>query len=115
MSRTPRRGRVRLQSYIEPPMGQRLEAFCAAQGLTEGAVVQAALGQYFDGTCDATLVLRRHVRPVSAGERDLVEEARHATVGVPTLSKRLQVLDQCILLGRRQSRAVLVPAVEVPR
>jgi hypothetical protein len=58
MKRTPRRERVRLQSYIEPSLGQRLKAFCAAQGLTEGAVVQAALEQYFDGTGDATLVMR---------------------------------------------------------
>jgi hypothetical protein len=36
MKRTPRRGRIRLQSYIETAMGQRLEAFCAAKGLTEG-------------------------------------------------------------------------------
>ena len=69
MKRTPRRGRIRLQSYIESAMGQRLEAFCAAKGLTEGAVVHAALGQYFDGTGDAALVMRRLDRLGRAGER----------------------------------------------
>jgi hypothetical protein len=69
MKRTPRRGRIRLQSYIETPMGQRLEAFCAAKGLTEGAVVHAALGQYLDGTGDAALVMRRLDRLGRAGER----------------------------------------------
>jgi hypothetical protein len=50
-------------------MGQRLEAFCAAKGLTEGAVVHAALGQYLDGTADAALVLRRLDRLGRAGGR----------------------------------------------
>jgi hypothetical protein len=50
-------------------MGQRLEAFCAAKGLTEGAVVHAALGQYLDGTGDAALVMRRLDRLGRAGER----------------------------------------------
>ena len=61
-------------------MGQRLEAYCAAQRLTEGAVVQAALGQYLDGTGDATLVLRRLDRVGRACARvqrdlDLLSEA----------------------------------------
>src|SRR5262245_41920485 len=58
MNRTPRRGRIRLQSYMDASMAQRLEAVCA-QGLTEGAVVYAALGKYLDGTGDAALVMRR--------------------------------------------------------
>jgi hypothetical protein len=69
MKRTPRRGRIRLQSYVDSAMGQRLEAFCAAKGLTEGAVVHAAVGQYLDGTGDAALVMRRLDRLGRAGER----------------------------------------------
>lgn len=69
MSRTPRRGRVRLQSYVDSHVGQRLEAFCAANRVTESAVVQAAVLQYLDGTGDATLLLRRLDRLGRAGAR----------------------------------------------
>jgi hypothetical protein len=44
---------------MDASMGQRLKEFSAAKGLTEGAVVHAALEQYFEGTGDGALLFRR--------------------------------------------------------
>jgi hypothetical protein len=57
--RVARRGRVRLQPYVEASLAQRLAALCAARGVTETAVVQEALRQHLEGTSDAMLLLRR--------------------------------------------------------
>jgi hypothetical protein len=54
-----RGGRVRLQPYVEAALAKRIDQFCAATNATESAVVAVALGQYLDGTSDATLLLRR--------------------------------------------------------
>jgi len=59
MTKTVRRGRVRLLPYVDPALAQRVDQFCAATDVTVSAVVAAAIGQYLDGTSDATLVLRR--------------------------------------------------------
>ena len=59
MSKTVRRGRVRLQPYVDGALAERLDQFCAATDVTVSAVVVAAIRQYLDGTSDATLVLRR--------------------------------------------------------
>ncbi|MGA3124855.1 MAG: hypothetical protein ABSF69_29260 [Polyangiaceae bacterium] len=59
MNKIVRRGRVRLQPYVEGALAERLEQFCAAADATESAVVVAAIRQYLDGTSDATLYLRR--------------------------------------------------------
>jgi hypothetical protein len=53
------RGHVRLQSYVEPELAQRIDRFCAASGVSESALVKSSVCQYLDGTSDATLVLRR--------------------------------------------------------
>ena len=59
MTKTVRRGRVRLLPYVDPALAQRVDQFCAATDVTVSAVVAAAIQQYLDGTSDATLVLRR--------------------------------------------------------
>jgi hypothetical protein len=59
MNKIVRRGRVRLQPYVEGALADRLEQFCAAMDATESAVVVAAIRQYLDGTSDAALYLRR--------------------------------------------------------
>jgi len=54
------RKRVRIQPYVSRPERRRLQAYAAAQNLSESAVVEAALVDYFER--DATqqpLVLRR--------------------------------------------------------
>ena len=51
--------RVRLYPYVDAPIAKRLEALCAATGITESAVVQTALGQYLDQISDTTLLMRR--------------------------------------------------------
>jgi hypothetical protein len=53
------RGHVRLQSYVEPELAQRIDRFCAASGVSESALVKSSVRQYLDGTSDMTLVLRR--------------------------------------------------------
>ena len=56
MTKILRRGRVRLQPYVDGALAQRLDQFCGATDVTESAVVVAAIRQYLDGTSDATLV-----------------------------------------------------------
>ncbi len=69
MTKTVRRGRVRLLPYVEAPLADRLRTFCAATAATESAVVAGALRQYLDGTSDATLLLRRMDRLGRAAAR----------------------------------------------
>jgi len=74
MTKTVRRGRVRLLPYVDPALAQRVDQFCAAADVTVSAVVAAAIQQYLDGTSDATLVLRRLDRlgrAVARNQRDV--------------------------------------------
>jgi hypothetical protein len=60
MTRKLHRGRVvRLQSYVDPALADRVDKFCGTMGMSESALVKCSLGQYLDGTSDATLLLRR--------------------------------------------------------
>jgi hypothetical protein len=59
MSRATHRGRVRLQSYVEPAFADRVNRYCLAMGVSESAIVKSSLDQYLDGVGDATLLLRR--------------------------------------------------------
>jgi hypothetical protein len=70
MTRSVRRGRVRLQSYVDPALAERLDRFSAAMGLSESAIVKSSLCQYLDGTSDVTLLLRRLDRLGRAAERN---------------------------------------------
>jgi hypothetical protein len=54
-----RRGHVRLPSYVEPDLAQRIDRFCAASGLSESTLIKSSICQYLDGTSDLTLVIRR--------------------------------------------------------
>ena len=74
MTKLVRRGRVRLQPYVDVEVSKRLDRFCAATDSTVSAVVLAAVQQYLDGTSDATLVLRRLDRlgrAVARGQREV--------------------------------------------
>src|SRR5580698_2911690 len=70
MPRAVHRGRVRLQSYVDPATADRVDRFCAAMGMSESALVKSALDQYLAGTSDAALVLRRLDRLGRAVERN---------------------------------------------
>jgi hypothetical protein len=70
MKKTVRRGRVRLLPYVPAELCDRVVSVCASTGVTESAVVEAALRQYLDGTSDRTLLLRRLDRLGRAVERD---------------------------------------------
>jgi hypothetical protein len=74
MTRATHRGRVRLQSYVEPAFADRVSRYCLAMGVSESAIVKSSLDQYLDGTGDATLLLRRLDRlgrAVARSQRDL--------------------------------------------
>jgi hypothetical protein len=51
------------------PLRERITGYCAASGIAERTVFEAALGQYIDGTHDMTLVMRRLDRLGRAMER----------------------------------------------
>ena len=69
MTRSIRRGHMRLQSYVEPDLAQRVDRFCAATGVSESALIKSSVSQYLDGTSDFTLFLRRLDRLGRALER----------------------------------------------
>jgi len=74
MSRATHRGRVRLQSYVEPAFADRVNRYCVAMGVSESAIVRSSLDQYLDGVGDATLLLRRLDRlgrAAARSQRDL--------------------------------------------
>jgi hypothetical protein len=60
---------MRLQSYVEPELAQRIDRFCAATGISESALIKSSVSQYLDGTSDMTLMLRRQDRLGRALER----------------------------------------------
>lgn len=54
------RTRTRIHPYVTPELARRLVTYSAAKGLTESAVVQAALEEYLDGDeKDSAVILRR--------------------------------------------------------
>ena len=61
--------RVRVYTRLTETLRDRVTGYCAASGIAERAVFEAALGQYIDGTSDMTLVLRRLDRLGRAEER----------------------------------------------
>jgi hypothetical protein len=63
------RGRVKLQTYMDPALADRVNRFCTAMGLSESALVKCALGQYLDETSDHALLLHRIDRLGRAGAR----------------------------------------------
>ena len=61
--------RVRVYTRLTATLRDRVSSYCAASGIAERAVFEAALQQYIDGTSDMTLVLRRLDRLGRAGAR----------------------------------------------
>jgi hypothetical protein len=54
------RERVRIQPYVSRDLQRKLRAWAAAKNLTESAVTEAALSEYFDdGREDEGVILRR--------------------------------------------------------
>jgi Ribbon-helix-helix protein, copG family len=58
----------RIHPYIPRELDDRLTKFRCAAGITESAVVEAALRQYLDGTSELTVLLRRLDRQAKALE-----------------------------------------------
>jgi len=75
-----RRKRVseRIYPRIAPTLAQRLAKHAAASGISETAIVEAALEQYLDRTSDTTLLMRRLDRLGRAQERSQRDQELHA-------------------------------------
>jgi hypothetical protein len=69
MPRSTHRGRVRLQSYVEPEFADQINRYCVAMGVSESALVKSSLHQYLSGTGDATMILRQLQRLGRFAER----------------------------------------------
>jgi hypothetical protein len=69
MSTRAKPQRVRVYTRLTAPLRDRLTGYCAASGIAERAVFEAAVQQYIDGTRDMTLLLRRLDRLDRAGAR----------------------------------------------
>lgn len=61
--------RQQIHPYLPLELHKRLRAYCAARGVTETSVVQAALKDYLDDTNDKTLLMRRLDRMSRALDR----------------------------------------------
>ena len=75
-----RRKRVseRIYPRIAPALAQRLTKHAAASGISETAIVEAALELYLDRTSDTTLLMRRLDRLGRAQERSQRDQELHA-------------------------------------
>jgi hypothetical protein len=49
----------RVWTRLSAPLRDRISGYCAASGIAERTIFEAALGQYIDGTHDMSLVMRR--------------------------------------------------------
>ncbi len=62
--------RPRLQAYVNHDVQKRLRAYCAADGLSESAVVERAVREHLEGDAkDNVLIMRRLDRLARAGDR----------------------------------------------
>jgi len=59
MARTMYRRLVRLQSYVEPALADKVDRFCAAKGLSESKLIKSSVATYIEGTSDWALLMRR--------------------------------------------------------
>jgi hypothetical protein len=76
--RSPKRASERIYPRVPPHLAQRLAKNAAASGMSETAVVIAALEQYLDRTSDTVLVMARLDRLGRAQERAHRDQQLHA-------------------------------------
>jgi hypothetical protein len=50
---------VRLQSYVDPALADKVDRYCDAKGLSESKLIRASVTKYIDATSDWALVQRR--------------------------------------------------------
>jgi hypothetical protein len=75
----PKRANERIYPRVAPPLAQRLAKHAAASGISETAVVEAALEQYLDGApTDTALIMARLDRMGRAHERSQRDQMLHA-------------------------------------
>src|SRR4051794_32551832 len=79
-----RRGRSRIQPWLETDLVRRLEDLAASRGVTETSLLEEALRQYLDATLGATLLLRQgnlHSRKLRMLHRDVEVLSEALAVG----------------------------------
>lgn len=69
MNRAAKDRTSRVWTRLSVALRERITGYCAASGIAERTVFEAALGQYIDGTNDMTLLMRRVDRLGRALER----------------------------------------------
>lgn len=69
MNREAKDRSSRVWTRLSAALRERITGYCAASGIAERTVFEAALGQYIDGTSDMALVMRRMDRLGRALER----------------------------------------------
>jgi len=69
MNRATKVRNSRVWTRLSVALRERITGYCAASGIAERTVFEAALGQYIDGTSDMALVMRRMDRLGRALER----------------------------------------------
>jgi len=75
----PKRASERIYPRVAPPLAQRLAQHAAASGISETAVVEAALERYLDGApTDTALIMARLDRLGRAHERSQRDQMLHA-------------------------------------
>jgi hypothetical protein len=75
----PKRTSERIYPRVAPTLAQRLAKHAAASGISETAVVEAALEQYLDGApTDTALIMARLDRLGRAQERSQRDQTLHA-------------------------------------
>jgi hypothetical protein len=73
MNKTAKVQNSRVWTRLSATLRERIRGYCAASGIAERTVFEAALGQYIDGTSDMSLVMRRldrHGRALARLHRD---------------------------------------------
>lgn len=68
------KNRSKIYPHLDDALIQRFKSYCAAKGVTESSVVEAALKNHLDGTADSALLMRRLNRlgrSVERVERDV--------------------------------------------
>ena len=80
ISKKPKVRRIRISTRLAVPIRDRLTRHCAASGISERAIIEAALDQYLEGKSDRALLLTRFDRleqgmSEDRRDRELMSEA----------------------------------------
>lgn len=78
MTRTMHRRLVRLQSYVDPALADKVDRYCEAKGLSESKLIKSLVSKHLDGTSDSEVLQRRLGRIEKAIARHHRDDEFHA-------------------------------------